>query len=419
MRAALVIALKDLRQRLRDRSALVIAFAAPLGLALIVTAAFGSGFSGNFEATFLVVDQDQSQISKAFTQQVLGAPQFKDQITVVPVATPTEARRLIREDETLVPTRGSVLMRVPGIGAAFIIPKGFSGAVVGNRKATMTVLRDPDFEIAAEVATALANAYTGQINAGRLSVLTAVRARAGSREARPSNGPVDPAAVADLARAAASERIPIELVDGNVGIKKVSGASYFGPAMAIFFLFFTTSFAARSLLSEREQGTLPRVLAAPIKGVSVIAGKALTALFIGLVSLGVMFTTFGLLLDIDWGNPLTLLVVSVATVLSVMGVTAVVQLFARTQAQADAYSQVVGVLFALIGGSFFPLFQMPEAIQRISVIAPNAWALRAFNDIVYDGAKLTDLGTHLSVILAFAAVTGGAAFMRARRLSLR
>ncbi len=395
MRATLVIALKDLRQRLRDRSALIVAFVAPLGLALIVTGAFGSGFSGEFSATYAVLDEDSSDLSIAFTKHVLGAPQFAEQIKVVQTRSVDEARELIRKDE---------------LSAAFLIPKGFSDAVVGNRRATITVLRNPDAEVGSEVAVALANAYTGQINAGRLAVLTTVRARGGA---------LDPAAIGELARAAARERIPVELVDGNVGRRKVSGASYFGPAMAIFFLFFTTSFAARSLLAEREQGTMPRILAAPIKGTSVIVGKALTALVVGVVSLGVMFTTFGLLLDVDWGDPLTLLVVSVATVLSVMGVTAVVQLFARTQAQADAYSQVVGVLFALIGGSFFPLFQMPDAIQRISVIAPNAWALRAFNDIVYDGAKLQDLGLNLSVILAFALVTGGVAFARARKLSPR
>ena len=35
MRIALLIALKDLRQRLRDRSALLVSIAAPLGLAVI------------------------------------------------------------------------------------------------------------------------------------------------------------------------------------------------------------------------------------------------------------------------------------------------------------------------------------------------------------------------------------------------
>jgi len=394
MRAALVIALKDLTQRLRDRSALVVAFIAPLGLALIISAAVGSGFSGNFDATYAVLDEDASAISTAFTEQVLRAPQLRDQIKVVASGSVAEARESIRRD---------------ALSAAFVIPKDFSDAVTGNRRASMTVLRNPEAAIGSEVAVALARAYTDQINAGRLSVLTTIRA---------TGAPPDPATIAELAGAAAAERIPIELVDGPVGVREVSGAGYFGPAMAIFFLFFSTSFAARSLLAEREQGTMPRVLAAPVHRASIIAGKALTGLAVGLASLTVMFLTFALLLDIDWGDPVTLAVLSIFTVLAVMGLTAVVQSFARTQEQADSYSNIVGVLLALVGGSFFPIFQMPDLIQRISVIAPNAWALRGFNDIVYDGATLTDLGPNLTVILAFTVVTSTIAVVRARRLSL-
>lgn len=395
MRASLVIAGKDLRQRLRDRSALIIAFVAPLGLALIISGAVGGGFSGRFGATFGVLDSDQSELSRAFKQQVLLAPQFSDEITVADLRSADEGRDLINNDT---------------LAAAFVIPKGFSNAIVGSRRTAITVLRNPDSPIGSEVAEAIANAYTGQINAGRLAVLTAIRA---------GGGALDPATVSTLARAAAAERIPVELVSGNVGTKKVNAASYFGPAMAIFFLFFTTSFAARSLLAEREQGTMPRLLAAPIRRASVLAAKALTGFFVGMASLTVMFVTFGLLLDVDWGDPLTIAVLSVATVLAVMGLTSVVQSLARTQEQADAYSNILGIALALIGGSFFPLFQLPDLIQRISVIAPNAWALRGFNDIVYDGATLTDLGPHLAVLLGFAVVTSGIAAARARRLSIR
>ena len=45
MRAALVIALKDLRQRLRDRTAIIVAVIAPFGLAAIFSTLIG-GASG-------------------------------------------------------------------------------------------------------------------------------------------------------------------------------------------------------------------------------------------------------------------------------------------------------------------------------------------------------------------------------------
>lgn len=394
MRTALVIAAKDLRQRVRDRSAMIIAFVAPLVLALIIAGAFGGGFADFFEATYAVVDEDGSELSKGFTEGVLSAPQLREQIKIERASSEAQARQLIGRDR---------------VSAAFVIPAGFSESVLASRRASIRVLQNPDAEIGSQVAEAIAQAYTDQISAARLSVLTAARAGAAA----------DPARLAELGRAAAAERLPVQVVDGRIGVREVNGASYFGPAMAIFFLFFTTGFAARSLLAEREQGTLPRVLSAPVRPSAVIIGKALTGLVVGSASLAVMFALFALLLDVNWGDPLTLVVLSVATVIAVMALTAVVQSLARTQQQADAYSSVVAVFLALLGGSFFPLFQMPEAMQRVSVFTPNAWAIRGFTDIVYDGATLPDLVPNLLVITGFAVVTGGVALWRVARLGIR
>ena len=393
MRAILVIAWKDLKQRLRDRSALVAAFFAPLGIAFIVSAAFGGGFVDSFDATYAVVDADGSPLSKAFTTQVLGAPQFREQISVLEKASAAQARNLVADDE---------------VSAAFVIPKGFGTAVTGNRKAQITVLRNPDAQIGSAVAEALASAYTDQINAARLSVATTVRA-----QGRPSS----PEAIASMARAAANERIPVQLVDGQIGVRKVNGINYFGPAMAVFSLFFTTALVARSILAEREQGTLPRILAAPVPRPAVILGKSASAFVLGIVSFVVMFAFFGLVRDVSWGDPLSLAVLTVVTVLAVMGLMTLVQTAARSQQGADAVSSMVTMALALLGGSFFPIFQMPSVMQKASLATPNGWALRGYTDIAYDGATLGDLGPHLAAIGAFAVVTLSLGIWRSRKLT--
>jgi ABC-2 type transport system permease protein len=392
---SLLIAVKDLRQRLRDRSALLAAAVAPLGIAVIVSVVFGGGFMGTFDARYAVYDGDRSPLSTAFVDQVLRAPQLREQIEVVRVPSAERARELVRDDE---------------VGAAFVIPRGFFASVTANRKAAITVLGNPDAPISSEVAEALAGAYTSQINASRLAVATVVRARGGS---------LPPSEIAELARAAAADRIPVQLVDGDVSVREIGGASYFGPAMAMFALFYITSFSAQSLLAEREQGTLARVLAAPVRRSAVIGGKAVVAFVLGSVSLAVMFLTFGLFPDVTWGDPLALIVLSAVSVIAMLSLTSVVQVFARTQQQAGAFTGVLAVVLALIGGSFFPLFQMPEAVQRISVVAPNAWALRAYTEIIYDGATLSGIWPHLAFLIGFAIVAGGFALWRARRISLR
>jgi ABC-2 type transport system permease protein len=269
------------------------------------------------------------------------------------------------------------------------------------------VLRNPESEVGSDVAEAIAEAYTTQINASRLAVATTLRI-----EGRP----IDPARISELATAAAEERIPIQLVDGEIGVREVSGVNYFGPAMAVFSLFFTTAFVARSLIAERLQGTLPRILAAPVPRSSVVLGKAASAFVLGLVSFVVMFLAFSLLLDVSWGDPLALAALTVTTVLAVMGLMTLAQTGAKTVEGADAVAQVMTVTLALLGGSFFPIFQMPSVMRALSYLTPNGWALRGYTDIAYDGATLSDIAPHLAAIVAFAVVTGGLGIWRARKI---
>ena len=79
LRTALLVAGKDLRQRLRDRSALVIAFVAPFVLASIIGLAFGG--DSTFTATYAVADADRGPVAAGFTDGVLASPGLRDLIT--------------------------------------------------------------------------------------------------------------------------------------------------------------------------------------------------------------------------------------------------------------------------------------------------------------------------------------------------
>ena len=58
--------------------------------------------------------------------------------------------------------------------------------------------------------------------------------------------------------------------------------------MAVFFLFFTVQLGVSSLLDERRDGTLARMLVAPVRHGSILVGKLLTSLVLGVVSMVVL-----------------------------------------------------------------------------------------------------------------------------------
>src|SRR5512135_1399741 len=123
MRAAVLISVKDLKARLRDRSALLIAIVVPLGLAFIFNAIF-SGMSGK-AISLGVVNADRGAFAQQFISQVLGPVGRSGLIAVPPQATVARARALAANGT---------------LNAVIVIPAGFSAAVQADRPASMQVI---------------------------------------------------------------------------------------------------------------------------------------------------------------------------------------------------------------------------------------------------------------------------------------
>ncbi|HXH95813.1 MAG TPA: hypothetical protein VNH40_01265, partial [Gaiellaceae bacterium] len=83
MRTALLIARKDLRQRVRDRSVFLIALVVPLALASIFGLIFHDAAGGiSCDCTFALVDQDRGAAARAFETQALQPLERQGLITV-------------------------------------------------------------------------------------------------------------------------------------------------------------------------------------------------------------------------------------------------------------------------------------------------------------------------------------------------
>ncbi|HEV8230464.1 MAG TPA: ABC transporter permease [Candidatus Limnocylindria bacterium] len=369
VRPALLIAINDLRRRLRDRSALVIAFVAPLTIASIIS--FALGGTGRFHATFAVADEDGGEIARSFVNDVLGAPAIRDIVTVNSVASADDARSATAAGKA---------------SAGIVIPAGFTEAVRAGRPVEIGILKSVDSPVSGEVAQSLASQFATDLAAAR------------------------------QARATGTAPVRGRLVDGAVGVREVRAASYFGPSMAIFFLFFVVEFGAIAILAERRSGTLARLLAAPISRESVVVGKALYTFTLGALSLTTMALATTFLLGASWGDPLAVAALIAAIVLAAMGITALTATFAGSEQRASAFSSMITMGLAMLGGNFIPIAQAPELMRSIALLTPNGLALRGFTDLVADGGGLVSVLPYIAGILAFALVTGSLAVWRSRDL---
>jgi len=377
--AVLAIALKDLRQRLRDRSAIVLGFIAPMAVAGLISVAFGS--TGSFHANVAVVDLDGGAVATGFTSFLHG-PELADLLTVTSVASEADARAKVE--------RGDV-------SAAFVIPKGFSAAIDSGQGRPITVLGSVDASVAAQVSRSLAQSFTAQIEAVQLSVQAAVRAGAPH------------SSTATLAAQAAAALPPEQTVTQPSGTRAPTGINYYAPGMGIFFMFFAIGFGARGFFLERTGGTMERLAAAPIGPGAILAGKSLATFVYGVASLGTVALVTSLAFKADWGPPLVVSALIVALALTLVGLTALVITAARTERQAEGFASILTFGLVLLGGNFVFLGGAPQLIRTLALVTPNGWALRAFTDLA-GGADWTAAMTPLLAILAFAFGSGAVAF---------
>jgi ABC-2 type transport system permease protein len=211
---------------------------------------------------------------------------------------------------------------------------------------------------------------------------------------------------------------PLTLTDVSTASRQLDVATFYAAGMAVFFLFFTVQFGVSSILDERRDGTLARMLVAPIRRGSVLGGKLLTSVALGALSMSVLAVTTHLLLGADWGDPLGVALLIGAGVLAATAVMALVATLARTPDQAQAWQSMVALVMGMLGGTFFPVAQAGGLLATVSLATPQAWFLRGVEDLG-GGAGAGAVAGPVLAMLLFAAVTGTLAFARAGRLLAR
>ncbi len=391
MSTAWLICRKDLKARLRDRSALLVGIVVPLGLAFIFNVVFSGAASGNAVFELGVADRDGGRAAQIFVHDVLGGVAKGGFITVHAERDVTTARSLVAKSK---------------LNAAFVIPSGFSAAVESNQPASLEVIGNPDAPISTEVARSIAAGYTSDLNRVRLSLAVVLAGPKGS---------IRHTTIQDLADAAGRAGAPVIVQDVSTKTKELNSKSFYAAGMAVFFMFFVVQFGVTGLLEERANGTLARLVAAPISRAAILAAKMLTSLILGVISMSVLVAATTLLFGASWGNPLGVGVLVVAAVLAALAVMALVATVAKTSEQAGQWQSVVAVVLGLLGGTFFPVSHAPGVLSNLTFLAPQAWFLRGLGDL--RAGSLAAVWTPALAMSAFAVVFGVLASTRLRRMA--
>ncbi len=392
MSAAAQIAVKDLKLRVRDRSAFIFGIVAPLVLAFVFNLVFGSVFDATgLGLEYGMVDLDRSEISQRFGA-VLEEVEADGVLTIENYANEASAERAIEDDE---------------IDAYYLIEDGFGEGVVTVASPTIRVVGDIAAPTSTQIAASIAQQFSIGVEATQLAITTT---------AIVTSSQITPQFVSSLSSDPSSAAFSYQLEDVSAATKQLDGTTYFSAAMAIFFLFFTVQFGVLGLLEEERDGTLARLKAAPIGRLSVVGGKAILAFLLGVISMTtlVVATSVPFLLNADWGAPFGVALLVVAGVLSAVGIMGLVASAAKTPEGAGNMGAIIAVVLGMLGGVFFPLGQGDDLLSKLTFLTPHAWFMRGLADLA-DAAPWTAALPATGALLVFAGVTGSIGLVLLRR----
>lgn len=371
----ILIGLKDLTIIFRDRAALLLMLLAPfvmtLGLGL-VTGRFSGGSSGLSDISVIIVNQDQAELGNALVD-VFNAPELADLMEPSASSDPVAARRLIDQDQA---------------AALVVIPNGFTRSILQSSAALVEIeiYANPTRPTSASIVQTIVDGFISRVETGRVRTQVVV-------EQLLANGLIDPQDAAKTAAEIGSQTSsggasPIRLEKVTAGTEQADFdiLAYFAPGMALMFLMYTVSYGGRSLLQERNEGTLSRLLVSPTSGAQVLGGKIFGVFLTGCAQMGILIASTSLLFQLNWGYTPGVIALVLAAVFAATGWGMLLTSVVRSPAQMGSLGAALMMIFSLLGGSFINLQTMPPFVQWLSKITPNAWGMEGFLALSTGGA---------------------------------
>jgi len=386
------LALKDIQQYFKDRTAVLLSLLLPIALMTIFALMYG-GIGGSKESkpiTLLFTDQDKTELSQEVYEKLDSLDGLK--LVNKPLS---EAKELIKKGKN---------------ASAFVLYKGFQDSVNSGQKLPMELFYDEAKEIEVGLLQqALWSNLFGitmkknikgkiddwiveknpELSADEIDdIREQIAEQFDGFEKSEDNGELEEDSELPMTALVGERK------NGNLGlIQAISG-------VAIMMLLFSVSASGASLLTEKEEGTLRRLLVAPISPSNILYGKMLSTLFLAILQLTVMFLYSWLVLDLDiFINLPALILMILASAFACSSFGIFMASVCKSRKQVESLSTSVILVLSALGGSMMPLFIMPAIMQKIAIISVNYWAMDGFFDIFWRQLPTIDVLPNVLILL--------------------
>lgn len=379
MRRLLHVFATDVRRQLRAPLAVVIFMVIPLAMTGLIGIIFGPkpGATGLPPISVLLVDHDKGLASRLLVG-AFDSDQMKEMFQVTVIA---EAE-------------GREQMRAGKASAMIVVPEGFTLDLLDAKPVTLTVVKNPSEQflpdVVEEAVNTMAVILSGAVQAFAYEVKGIRELIDLPIEAVPWESLAPEFGKAQKKVVAAAKYLDplfirlkteeVQAAGAGPGVTRADVFSAVLPGMAVMFLLFIVQTVMRDIISEREDGTLRRMMTTPLRPLELVGARILGGWVMGIAVLSVMTAAGSLLFGATWGPLGYYLPLGAVTAFWTAAFFALFHALVRNRNQAGALGAPIILVFSLFGGSMMSPDAMPAAFSAVGRFTPNRWFI--------DGAAL-------------------------------
>jgi ABC-2 type transport system permease protein len=418
MRQILAIMWNDLRVFFREPGQIIGLIIFPM----VFTIGIGLGIGGGGAATTVrldVIDQDKSSYSQQF---ITLLREQSSSLLLCPVDQAEGRDCGLGDNPTVDVERALSRLQENDTQAYLLIPAGFGEAVANDQPISLeyrTLEAIGQGSLSLTAVQAVAGQLGGAQIATRVSdaLLTALDLQPAGEDAVAVRDDVYDRANTLLDADLFTVDYRLSATDDPDAGQVVGTQSGFGqsvPGMGAMFVMFTVFTSLFTLIRERANWTLQRLVMMPVSRGQILAGKILMWFAAGMLQFAIVWG-IGLVLRVNFGSqPLLILLVMMLFTLCITALAFAVSTLLKTEAQANSVSLLLALTIAPLGGAWWPLDVVPEFMRVIGHLTPVAWAMEAFRSLIFEQGTLLTILPSLGVLSAMTAAFFAFAIWRFR-----
>jgi len=394
------IALKDLKLFATDRGALFFFILFPFLFIIL----FNFLNLGVTEDTRLELHIVSGETEGSYSYHIIGALESSGDFEII-MMDYDEAHQAVEDGE---------------ISGFIAFPAGFTGGILSGTGTELEVVTDAEATEDRATLSGISQFIASQVGSVRAIVSTLEQLQGQEALSPQEMAQIDQIIEQVIAQALSGQGVGaqpfIEYSTERVGdVEEVSPANWVIPGYLVMFVFFGAAIGAVTIVRERQNNTLERLLASSVRRESILGGIFTGTAVKGLVQI-LLFLVVGLLLfNMDLGNsPAAVVILSMLMVIMSAAFALMLATLVKTQRSADSIAVLTSLVLAPLGGCWWPLFLMPDWMQTLAKVTPHGWAVAGFNKVMLFGADFGAVVPEMLALVGFTVIFGAIALWRFR-----